>query len=40
MAKHTLHFAGKGGADVDPSHRPLLRELLDIVVDGCQQATP
>jgi hypothetical protein len=39
MAKHTLHFAGKGGADVDPSHGPLLRELLDIVVDGCQQAT-
>jgi hypothetical protein len=39
MAKHTLHFAGKGGAGVDPSHGPLLREILDIVVDGCQQAT-
>jgi len=39
MDKHTLHFAGKGGVPVDPSQGPLLREILDIVVDGCQQAT-
>jgi len=39
MDKHIVHLKGKGGADVDPSHGLLLRELLDLLVDGCQQAT-
>jgi hypothetical protein len=39
MDKHIVHLRGKGGADVDPSQGPLLRDLLDLLVDGCQQAT-
>jgi hypothetical protein len=38
MDEHIVRLTGKGGASVDPSHGPLLRELLDVLVDGCQQA--
>lgn len=39
MSKHVVCLKGKNGANLDPSHGPLLRELLDLFVDGCQQAT-
>jgi hypothetical protein len=37
MAEHTLFLGGHGARYVD--HAPLLRDLLDLLVDGCQQAT-
>ncbi len=39
MDKHVVHLKGKRGVTVDPAQGPLLRELLDLLVDGCQQAT-
>ena len=37
MAEHTLFLGGHSARGID--HAPLLRDLLDLLVDGCQQAT-
>ena len=37
MAEHTLFLGGPSARGID--HAPLLRDLLDLLVDGCQQAT-
>lgn len=37
MAEHTLFLGGADARGID--HAPLLRDLLDLLVDGCQQAT-
>ena len=37
MAEHTFFLGGHGARYVE--HAPLLRDLLDLLVDGCQQAT-
>jgi hypothetical protein len=37
MAEHTLFLGGHDARGID--HAPLLRDLLGLLVDGCQQAT-
>lgn len=37
MAEHTFFLGGHSARGID--HAPLLRDLLDLLVDGCQQAT-
>jgi hypothetical protein len=39
MAKHVLAFDGMKAAGITPRHGPFLRELLDVLGDGCLQAT-
>ncbi len=37
MAEHTFFLGGPSARGIE--HAPLLRDLLDLLVDGCQQAT-
>jgi hypothetical protein len=39
MGKHVLQFDGMKAAGITPRHGQFLRELLDVLGDGCLQAT-
>jgi hypothetical protein len=39
MGEHVLEFDGMKAAGITPRHGPFLRELLDVLGDGCLQAT-
>jgi hypothetical protein len=39
MSKHVLAFVGMKESDITARHGPFLRELLDVLADGCLQAT-